>query len=128
MKIRLKRLLLAMFAIAAVCLLNGAVPSRNVRLKWSFPVNTTNWLFKVRSSPTVTAPLPWPVTYTMEGTNSLTPGGTNFAITFSVIPGPEMFYYVTASNRFWELETDPSNTTRLEGFYPVGQTAIEKAW
>lgn len=99
-------------------------PAKPIILEWDYATNAvnTNIVFLLRGSTNAAAPLPWPVEAMALATNWYTGGswtapqtGTNytFKVTQLVNPGAH-FFYVTVSNAFWELESDPSNSIGLD--------------
>lgn len=118
----MKRFLPLLFAGAALALVPIVKP---VVLLWDYPVSdlSTNLIFVMHGTTNLTTPQPWPVEAILYATNSYSNGvwlvatqangSATFQMTLSVQAGAH-FYYVTASNTFWEIESVPSNTLGLD--------------
>lgn len=117
----------------------AAVPVKPLRLLWDYPSDSlnTNLVFLLRGTTNLTQPMPWPIEATIPAANSYSNGvwvaptnGPNavFEVLQAVLPG-QHFYYVTASNSFWEAESLPSNTLGLDPLpSQSGKLRAVRAW
>lgn len=117
MKRFLPLLLLAAFTL-------GLVPAKPLILLFDYPAPdlNTNLVFVMHGTTNLVAAQPWPVEAIMAASNFWSNGVWNvpqsngvatFQMTLAVQPG-QHFYYVTASNTFWEAESVPSNVLALD--------------
>lgn len=116
----MKRLILFLAVLAI-----AAVPSpKPIRLLFDYPASdlTTNLVFVMHGTTNLLTPQPWPVEALLPAVNSYSNGVWNLPtnglnVTFEVMqavqPGAH-FFYVTASNQFWEVESDPSNVLAFD--------------
>jgi len=82
-------------------------------------------------------PLPWPVESIQNASSfysnsvwnvAISNNVATFTMTVPVLPGAH-FFYVTASNSFWEAESIPSNTLGLDPLpSQSGNLRAKKGW
>lgn len=119
----MKRLPALTFCLAAVCCF-GQLQTNSIRLGWSYtnaPDSYTNYIFLVRGTNSVTAPLPWPVL-----TNAF--GVCTQWVSFAQCPGDTWYFYVTVIRTATETncynESPPSNTAWVKWLPPAGPLSI----
>jgi hypothetical protein len=112
------RKLAGIITLAAVAA--QAVTLHPVTLAWTYPDTPPDW-FKLYHSTNLTLPLTnWAVIAQVPGTNS---DGLVTSLQISIEPGLH-FFYLTASNSFWRIESDPSNTANTPGLPARGVLTI----
>lgn len=116
----MKRLILFL----AVLVIAAAPAPKPIKLLFDYPASdlNTNLIFVMHGTTNLLTPQPWPVEALLPAVNTYSNGvwlvptnGLNvtFELMQAVLPGAH-FYYVTASNTFWEAESLPSNTLGLD--------------
>lgn len=109
------------FALVATLAIAAVPPIKNVTFEWDYPIqelNATNLVFKLYT------------TKTPELTNSWTfysaiPGDKTNAVV-AVDPSSARYYYLTASNVFWGVESDPSNVVLASAWPKSGVLSIKR--
>lgn len=117
----------------------AAVPVKPLRLLWDYAAEdlNTNLVFLLRGTTNLAQPMPWPIEAVIPTANHYSNGVWNvptngpfvtFEVLQAVTPG-QHFYYVTASNAFWEAESLPSNTLGLDPLpSQSGNLRAKKGW